>query len=395
MTEEEQQKFINKLHQRKANGSFAASYVLYLDTEKMEPHKLLDIMMLDESLLTAEGKEALDYLESLKESDEEVFGFRRFKWKLMAFQAIQDILTIPMIGENAINVMFKIKYFYYESKYILSEVILASLNGLHIGNKQLLRNFLEFNLQQCYFINRIYKEGSYQTFEEYIKTRISPGQSRLVSHAIPDDNFCKSLRKRVHLEFDHLSNRYSHAYSLDNSPKHDGIFRPGLTLDSLYFYIQISATLDVVLWTYYVNFPMLFRPVDIMRKFGFSPPPLFVMPDVTAVIEKAMTPPDFETFKKYAEQSEMANGHSEWYNSLPDLTEEEIWAGSDKEREENESVLAAYMKMVAQVRAYSEFIYETNEEKSERVKKMEEFDPKMADFYINYSQWQKVYKKFK
>jgi hypothetical protein len=392
MTKEEQQAYINKLGERKAKNSFESTYIMFVNKEGMEPYELFNVLTLDKSLLNRDGIDAIEYLESLDETDEEMFSFRKFKWKIMAFLSVQDLLNVPVFGENAINVLLKMKYFYYESKYILSEVILASLNGLHIGNKQLLRNFLEFNLQQCYFINRVYKDNSYQAFEEYLKTKIPPSQAKLINSAFPEDNFCKPIKKRVQLEFDHLSNRYSHAYNLEQSPKNDGIFRPGFTIDSLYFYIQISATLDVVLWTYYVNFPMLFRPVDITRKFGFSPPSLFVTPDVTFVIEKTMSADDFKAFRQNAQASEMANAHMEWYNSLPDLSEEEIWADPAHPREGNESVTEAYLKMLTLVRAYSEFVYETPEEKQVRIKKVEEFDLGLAEYYVNFTKWQKIYK---
>jgi hypothetical protein len=54
---------------------------------------------------------------------------------------------------------------------------------------------------------------------------------------------------------DNLSNRYSHAYDQGESPKVDGIFRPGLSIESLYFHIQASATLD-------------YSSMDLLRKFS-------------------------------------------------------------------------------------------------------------------------------
>jgi hypothetical protein len=89
----------------------------------------------------------------------------------MAFLSVQDLLTTPLFSDTTNAGILQIKYFYYESKYILMEIIASSLNGLHIANKQLLRNFLEFNLLQCFFINKIKQEESFRSFNEYLKTK--------------------------------------------------------------------------------------------------------------------------------------------------------------------------------------------------------------------------------
>jgi hypothetical protein len=170
----------------------------------------------------------------------------------------------------------------------------------------------------------------------------------LIKYAIPDDNFCKPIKKRIQIEMDNLSSRYSHAYDQGESPKIDGIFRPGLSIESLYFHIQASATLDIVLWIYYVNFPMLFFPVDITKKFGFSPPSLFVTPNVTSVIKRCLTAEDFQIFYDYSANRQEVKDFLDWYNNLPDLTEDEIWAtvNSNEKREENDTIESYFVKTI-------------------------------------------------
>ena len=397
MTIKQQQEFFQKLMNRKNNTSFETFVYRYLkdDKKNLRLPGLTQLLLIDNSLLTEDGKEAINYLESLIEPEGQIFSFSKFKWKILAFLAVQDLLTTPIYEGGIISSILQQKYFYYESKYILLEVIISSLNGLHIGNKQLMRNFLEFNMLQCYFINKINKEKSFQSFNEYLKTRINPSVSKLINEAVPVDNFCKPIKKRLQIELQNLSNRYSHAYNQNDSPKHDGIFRPGLTIESLYFHIQVAATLDIVLWMYYVNFPMLFKPVNIVKKFGFSPPALFVTPDVTAVIEQTMSKEDFAIFENYASNSEVVQGNLQWYNSLPDLSEDEIWRQWDKPREKDDTIEGCFLKMIATVRGYSELLFESEEMRKERSAQVNAVTDSVLENYTVFSKWQKVYKNFK
>lgn len=393
MTEEEQHQFLQRLAYKKDNPSFGIYAYRHLSGgDDLYSVSLANLLMIDASLLTEDGKEALSYMESLCELREQSFSFERFKWKVTAFLAVQDLLSTPVFHDTTNAAILQLKYFYYESKYILTEVIVSSLNGLHIANKQLMRNFLEFNLLQCYFINRIKKEYSFQSFNEFLKTKINPGVTRLLRDAVPGDEFCKPIKKRIQIEANNLSNRYSHAYNQNESPKHDGIFHPGLSIESIYFYVHVTATLDVVLWMYYVNFPMLFKPVDIVRKFGFSPPALFVTPDVTAIIRKTMAKEDFEIFENYAANTEEVKSNLSWYDSLSNLSEEEIWQQWDKPREDGDTIEACFARMIATVRAYSQLIVETEKMKDERSDGMEDIENSVAEIYTNFSKWRKAYK---
>jgi hypothetical protein len=105
--------------------------------DSMTLPNLLDLLMMDNSLLTEDGKKAVDYLESISEPVNQQFTFQRFKWRVMAFLSVQDLLTTPLFSDTTDAGILQIKYFYYESKYILMEIIASRLNGLHIANKHI------------------------------------------------------------------------------------------------------------------------------------------------------------------------------------------------------------------------------------------------------------------
>ena len=64
----------------------------------MKSHPLTDLLMIDHSLLNEEGKEAIDYLESLVESRDQQFSFEKFKVKLRC-QRLLDFDLCPLLFE--------------------------------------------------------------------------------------------------------------------------------------------------------------------------------------------------------------------------------------------------------------------------------------------------------
>src|SRR5690349_5949075 len=131
MTEEQQRVFIERLIDKKAKPSITSIYHTTNGGDNMRVPALMDLLMIDQSLLTEDGKEAISYLESVGERTSPFLSFENFKWKVMAFLAIQDLIRTPVFSDTTTESFLQVKYFYYESKYILTEVIIASLNGLH------------------------------------------------------------------------------------------------------------------------------------------------------------------------------------------------------------------------------------------------------------------------
>lgn len=371
----------------------------HMDENPQKPDSLFNLLSLDRSCLTEDGHQILEYLENKEEDSTSYCQYRQFKWKVEAFLSLQDIFSLPMVTGGTSETLFQIMYYYYESKYLLTESIIGGLNGLHIVNKQALRSFLEFNLLQNYFFAMTRNACTYQSFTEYMRTGFKPTSGTLIKKALPADEFCKPIKKRLQVELDNLSNRYSHPYVPADSPKHFGVFTPDVSFESLYFYIHISAVLDITLWMYYVNFPMLFFPVDIIRKFGFNPPVgLFVTPSTTRVLQQAMSAADFILFKDYASTSSIIADLLHFYDGQAIMSDEQIWETWTGERDKKDTLHSCFAKSVAQQRAIHEMMAtyrQPTAEKEEDYAEMDRLSEKYIKYYTEFASWRKIYKKVK
>jgi hypothetical protein len=98
-------------------------------------------------------------------------------------------------------------------------------------------------------------------------------------------------------------------------------------LEGLFSWHTIRFILDAALWVYYANFPLLFKPVDLLRKFGYGGPVGHLI-DLQggAVVARSLSEADYRAFKEYAEAQDDARNVLEWAVSRPDLTDDEIKA---------------------------------------------------------------------
>jgi hypothetical protein len=97
----------------------------------------------------------------------------------------------------------------------------------------------------------------------------------------------------------------------------------GHSVEGIFFWHKIGLILEAALWLYYVNFPLLFHPVDVLRKFGFNGPVGVLADPLTGhVIRKSIPETDYEAFKAYSEQRGLDT--IEWARSRNDLTDTEI-----------------------------------------------------------------------
>ena len=87
-------------------------------------------------------------------------------------------------------------------------------------------------------------------------------------------------------------------------------------MTGLAFWRLNRLVLEAALWVYYVNFPMLFKPTDVYRKFGCNRPMGHFADDVCATaISGALDPQDLKIFSDYALEDESSNSDIEWIES--------------------------------------------------------------------------------
>jgi len=316
-------KFIENIFNKNRNLQFSTTYYGFKSQNLLDkPPKLTTILSINDDDLSAIAKNTLDYLEKTDTQSE----FDSFKWKVLGYITIQDIFDAKIINNDFEANMFEQWYFYYESKYILNEAILAGLNGFYAASSMLVRLFYEFNLLQLYSFRNINKNQNYFVLENFLKNKRKPKLSKLIFGCVPNDDFSKSIKVMHGDILNNLSEKAAHPYHPSNSPKRLGNMTPGVSFDGIFFwYSTIHVALTPLLWSYYVNFPMLLQPVDTLKKFGFQGPVgLFIDKSAGQIFEKCMTEKEYTEFKKYSLNCEDYKGLLDWYNSQKDFSESEI-----------------------------------------------------------------------
>jgi hypothetical protein len=156
------------------------------------------------------------------------------------------------------------------------------------------------------------------------------------------------------------------------------------------FWRSIDLILESVLWMYYANFPMLFHPKDLIGKFGYNGPMgLFVDISQEHIFKKSLSSSDLAQFEEFASKDGDVASLSDWYNSFPDLTHEDIrktWNSPDDGEVPDDPILAKIQKM-AKMRAMKETL---SVDAKPKIEDLEEFaSPKSMD------EWRRILSKKK
>lgn len=378
------------IRQSQLRRNVQSTYQYYADLNKyIEPRSILGIFSLQEDFLTGIQSDIYQYFEKKQFDDEEIEkSYNDLKWKLSAFINIQDVF-IPLLfeGRNTTNI-FHMWYFYYESKYILLESILAGFQGYHLSSDFLLRLFLEFTLLQNYYFRITDRANNYSALEKYLEDGLHPKWSKVLSKALPNDPFCKPIKKRIEKQYKALSSLSAHPYHPKHSPKQIAGFIPEQSLEGIFFWHKTRIVLQSALWCYYANFPMLFQPLNPIIKFGFNGPVgIFVDEINNYEIKMALSESDFTDFKSYSDSSEFVQNQIEHYNSLPDLSEKQIRKTWNQEDGEYKSFDFAYCMQMSKMRAMKEMLALRLEKSENAENDIEDFDK-----FNQYSTWKKIYK---
>lgn len=127
-------------------------------------------------------------------------------------------------------------------------------------------------LQNYYY--RLAEKNSYVGLEKYFKTGIKPKFETAIQGAFEKNNFTKIIKQRIiKAHYDGISQSTSHAYSQDFSPVIN-YFNEKPThsfMGLLGFWHTMNFGLEAILWMYYVNFPMLLQPKNLLNKFWYNP----------------------------------------------------------------------------------------------------------------------------
>jgi len=261
--------------------------------------KLESILHLDISKISEEGKLVLDILEN--DID---FPYRehyqQLKFNLLSLCAVQDIFAGTFYDNYSIEAFSAQNYFYYEGLSLIREYFYAGFNNLLKASDHLVRTVLEFNIRHCYFHWKCEETHSHTPITEYIKTGVCPSNQVMINKFLPKDSFCKPIKSKLQSLIQSLSNSSSHAFNPEHSIRANGKMHFEYTVDSLLFWLNLNRILSAILWSYYVSYPMLLHPKDIVRKFGFNPPlGLLISESHFRIFKKTFDEKDLQDFLEY------------------------------------------------------------------------------------------------
>ena len=313
-----------------------------------EPMGLLQSLGIEEEMLSDQAKEAIAAISEMVETDSS--SWNAFLWRLTAFSRIQEIFDMKAFKNEGGLEFAEQYYFYFESRILLSESVLAGLNGLYNSSDHLLRPFLEFSILQNYYYRIIDKAGDYNSITAYFKSARNPSWSTSLKGCLPNDRLSKLVKFRLQKALGGLSDTVNHPYNPSFSHRHHRKANLGHSLEGLFFWHKIDLVVLTSLWTYYINFPLLFHPVEKMRKFGYEGQiGVVIDKNLGEVIRKSLSESDYKEFHEYSAKQEKTKGILEWFSGLPNLSDEKIKAAWDVDKNGTfPGVLEGYVHTQAQ-----------------------------------------------
>lgn len=307
--------------------SFSAHYFHRLDSSV--PLRLPEVLGVRQEQLSNVAAAALAAIEEISGTSTDWMNLR---WKLSVFIGLQDIFDCKMpeidrgFNPRDLATMFQVYYFYHESRMILLESFLAGLNGLYVASSALLRVFLEFSVYQNYYYRLGNKTGNHRALATTLKKGHYPAWNTALKGCLPLAKFCGSITTRLEKHRQALSESTQHVYGPQSSSRSHRSDDTGHSAEGIFFWLKIDYIISAALWIYYANFPCLFFPVDIFRKFGFNAPVgLFAGPQLAHDVQKTLSETDFAKFKAFAVSNSDFKQALSWCESQPDLSDEEIW----------------------------------------------------------------------
>lgn len=385
------QEFFRSIFESQKSTTVGTFVTAFTDKKNLESIDLKMILNLDETRFSEEALLILDLLENDKELPYQE-QFSQLKWKLISLINIQDSFEGIIYDDNNLETFTGKSYFYYEGLHLIREYFYCGFNNYLSASSHLLRTFIEFNIKQNYYDFICQERHSFLPLTKYFKDGFSPNNLKMVNTYLPSNSFTKPIKKKIQLILKGISNTSSHAYKPIDSNRGEGSLHHQYSIDSLYFWLELNSTINVVLWSYYIVHPTLFNPKDVYKKFGFNyPMGAFISAYQYSAIKNSLSEDDLKLFRNYALNSDKIKDLNFFYDSQEDLSDDEIWeTWTDKKRPD--SIEMGYIQTVAKYRAMTELlaskcIFDAQKEVDETL------EPLIKDLG-SYSWWKSNYKKF-
>jgi len=251
---------------------------------------------------------------------------RQVAWQCQAVIEFADLLGshIPHKGRWQ-----HINYLYFEALSSLRECIVAGLNGSTRASLGVLRSAFEMYLIHCWWQERLFLKESFEPFYVWLsgKWNLPPFKN------IVQENFKSFGLPRSDLTFSKVLETYKQLCSYVHSPVlHESITTinsgnaAAVTRDGVVHWLSLTnVALQIILEHLVFHKPMSLFPVDINKKFAFSPPVGVFFDKFNSVALKAALGSElYEKYRESASGAQIVQDMMKFYESQEDLTEKAI-----------------------------------------------------------------------
>lgn len=266
-------------------------------------------------------------LKKLCQDDPEISKLhRKVAWLSQAIIEFTDLLGMHLPRRGRWQ---HTNYLFFEGLSALRESAISLLNGSSRASLGLLRTSLEMFLLHCWWHRRLFLEETFEPFYERLDGRKRFASFRDVlrdNHKFLEIPGGESSLNQTYQTYQRLCS-YVHAPLL-----HESITtiskgnRPGGSRAAFVHCLTMSAeTLERILQHLIFHKPQSLFPVDITRKFAFSPPVGMFFDQYNLVsLRAALGDSLIEEYRTTATKSQAYKDVMAFYNSQPDLSPEQI-----------------------------------------------------------------------
>ena len=307
------------------------------------------------------NESALFAWERLRDEAELSALHREVAWSAQALIEFADLANLTHSGKG--RVQYK-NYLYFEAVSALREATVGMLNGSPRASTGLLRSVLEMLLLHCWWQKRIERKGSSEQFYDWLEgRRRKPKFQDMVANnfewlEIPADAAATDSVQRT---YDRLCS-YVHAPIREESVtmlNRGNVGQAGVGVLRHWLVLARDA-LRVALEQLAHLYPQCLFPVDINRKFGFTPPVGMYFDRFNFVpLEAVFGPARIEAWRTRLRDHAIVEGAMNFYDSRPDLTDAQIlqsWddmEGPDSADRETDDLVVLWFKVKAKMRVLS------------------------------------------
>lgn len=272
------------------------------------------------------GAGVLKHLENSSEPLQSVY--RDICWQGQALLEFQDLQEMPFPKRGR---FMNGGYLYCESLSVLRQVVTCGLNGQVHASLAALRSSLEALVYHYWWKRKLFGADDYQEFYDWL---FGKGQGANFTRVRTDtlNDLERPPRAFIFDELDKVYAKlccYAHKALIDETVvKIRGGNVPQPSDEEIVYWLSLLQTaqrcmLDIAV----LSTPQAVFPVALYRKFGFNPPVgIFFDHWSGYAVEKALGDATYSAYRKHFRNLDPPRIQLEWYESHPDLTDEEVLA---------------------------------------------------------------------